>query len=99
MAQTGLPEWVLWVQALGPTAMSAVTALVAGTVALIAYRQWRTAQDNLVLSLFDRRYTVYLTAKKGVEAIIRDGYPKESEPIWLIAEARGEAEFLFGDEI
>jgi hypothetical protein len=36
-----------------------VTAIIAALVAVIAWLQWRTAQEKVLLDLFDRRFAVY----------------------------------------
>lgn len=47
------PHWITVVQGLGPTVVSVVIGLVA---AGLAYRQWKTAHQKLVVDMFDRRF-------------------------------------------
>ncbi len=55
--QLNVPEWMQWLQALGPTISSVVIGSIA---AYVAWRQWRTAQDKIQLDLFDRRFALFL---------------------------------------
>src|SRR5688500_5831515 len=92
------PEWALWMQAIGPTSVSVVTAVVAIAVGVIAYRQWTTAQRKLVLDLFDRPYSIYERVKSGVDLVIRDA-GVENDAIQKVASVRYEARFVFGAEV
>jgi hypothetical protein len=56
MKTSQLPLWVLYVQALAPTFVAIVAALIAGYIAL---RQWWTAHDRLSFDLFEKRFAVY----------------------------------------
>lgn len=87
-----LPEVVIWVQALGPTA-------IAVAVALVAFRQWRTAQHKLVLDLFERRYSIYSRVMSGVADVIRDGDVRNNDSLRKVATVRDEAQFVFGKEV
>jgi len=62
MSNTGssLPIWLVYVQALGPPFVAFVFGAVA---AMIAWRQWKTANDKLRLDLFDRRWKVFDAVK------------------------------------
>lgn len=92
-----LPEWVQWLQAIGPTATSIVTALVAVGVAWVAYQQWVTAKRKLAFDLFERRYSIYDRAMAGVYQAIRDGDVRNA--IRQVALVRSEASFVFGPEV
>jgi len=94
-----LPDWALWVQAMGPTAVSGVTTMVAIGVAIVAYRQWRVSKEKLALDLFERRLAIYFSAKAGVDKVIRDGDVRSNDGIKDIVIAQAEAQFLFGDEV
>lgn len=102
----GLPTWALWLQAIGPGSASIVTALVAVAVWIVAYRQWRTAREKLVLDLFDRRFDFYVNAKEAIEQLLGD--PQGSigvrsdrglEPIKSMYRLRLEGQFLFGEDV
>ncbi len=72
--------------------------VVAGSVAVIGYRQWRTAHLRVMLDLFDRRKAVYLAAKR---ALVHTRAEANATPeAWEeLRKAQLEAEFLFGPEI
>lgn len=54
-----IPSWIQIIGALGPLLTASTTLIVGMAVALIAYRQWKTANDKMVLDLFDRRLEIY----------------------------------------
>jgi hypothetical protein len=60
------PHWTAYLSAL-------LTPTVAILGALIAYRQWRLAQNKLKLDLFDRRYRVYEAARSFLASIMTSG--------------------------
>ena len=80
----------------------AVTAVTAGTaifVALVAYFQWRTAENKTVLDLFEERYAIYDAVRKAVAHMLRDlnGFGPQDEQTFLTAKHR--AYFYFGDDV
>jgi len=94
-----LPDWVYWVQALGPTLAAIAIGIFA---ALIAWGQWRTARDKLKWELFERRLNVYLATVKLVEA--SNHYTNQTGRIIEVdfgefSEAIRGAEFLFDGKI
>jgi hypothetical protein len=48
------------------------TLILAGIGAYIAWRQWRTAQDRLILDLFERRFQVFQDLTRTVSATFAD---------------------------
>jgi len=58
-----LPYWIQSIQALGPTVVAIIAALIAGYIAWrqwrTAHRQWRTAHDQLSFDLYEKRFAVY----------------------------------------
>ena len=94
-----LPEWLQYVQALGPT-------FVALAVAYVAFRQWRTAEanrkianDKLVLDLFDKRFAWYEALKRNLFRSL-DATDDEVRGAYLeITRLSEEAAFLFGDDV
>jgi hypothetical protein len=76
--------------------IAAVTAIF---VALVAFLQWRTAQQKAVLDLFERRHSIYETVRKAAEMIIRDsnGFD-EARQAEFVQAVRG-AYFFFGDDV
>ncbi|WP_105437685.1 hypothetical protein [Neorhizobium sp. T25_13] len=84
-----VPTWIQIVQALATPAV----AIAAGA---IAYRQWRTAHEKVVLDLFEKRFEVFMGVREivsrgGKRTLLRDqGLPNE-----LLARGR----FLFGRDV
>jgi hypothetical protein len=78
---------------------SYVTAFVAVLVAIISYRQWRTAHDRLRLDLYNRRLELYLTVL-SIEHVLAGWSGTEAEQALLekFKRARHEARFLFPPE-
>jgi len=98
MSVQTLPNWALWVQALGPFSLSLVTAGVAIAVALISWRQWNVARAKLQLDLFEKRFGVFIDARKVLSQLAQRGELDRLEaglPNEVIARGR----FLFGPEV
>jgi len=92
MQQDQLPHWVQIVQALGPTFVTIVAALIAG---FIAYRQWKTAHDKLRLDLFDKRFAIY-RAYFHASAAALGRWPNREEVLSEFTSLKGQSNFLFG---
>jgi hypothetical protein len=96
LATSILPEWAQWIAALAPATSGVITAIIAIVVAVVSYRQWRTAQRKLQLDLFEKRFAVFMDARKVISELTQlgkvtdDGLPNE-----IIARAK----FLFGPEV
>ena len=56
MNTTCLPYWVHVIQAVGPSFVAVIAAVIAG---LIAFRQWQTARTRIKLDLFNERFEVF----------------------------------------
>jgi len=55
-----------------------VTTLVLGLIAAyIAWRQWRTAHDRLILDLFERRFQVFQELMPTVSAAVNKKLHRE----------------------
>jgi hypothetical protein len=87
-----LPSWVQYIQALGPTGIAIVAALIAG---YIAWRQWRTAHDKLSFDLYEKRFAVYEAVKSLINASTGGVIQKDLDEFY--DGIRG-AEFLFDGE-
>jgi phosphate/sulfate permease len=76
-----------------------IVAIVAAIFAwIIAYRQWKTAQNRLKLDLFDRRFAVYDTVKSFLIRITN--YEKiTGEEFQKFLIGINEAKWLLNDEI
>ena len=74
-----------------------MTPVVAVGAILIAYRQWRTAQNKLKLDLFDRRLAVYHQVKQ----FVRDTLRRDKTNDWDFTFLRETqtAKWLFGPEV
>lgn len=81
-------------------APATVTALVAVCVAVIAYRQWRTAQERLRFDLYNRRFDIYSRVLDFYhELLVWQGTPDQKAlqlPFW---KASREARFVFPVEV
>jgi hypothetical protein len=65
---------------------------------LIAYMQWRTAHQKVMLDLFDKRLRVYNLVGEAVRSVITSGEMKRSASATL-GEAMEVATFLYGNDI
>lgn len=75
-----------------------LTPLIAVVATYIAWQQWKTNEQKLVLDRYDRRLKVYEEVRKILSIILRDakaGY----EDLLEFRTAVSEADFLFGPEI
>lgn len=80
------------------TGVALVTALVGVLGAMIAYFQWRTAHQRVVLDLFDRRLRVF----EDIENAVRNVFSttRVSNETWsLLVGAKSRARFLFGKDV
>lgn len=79
-----------------------LSALLTPTVAIfgfvIAYRQWRTAQNKLKFDLFDRRFSVYEAVEKLLASIMANGKAKD-EDIFRFLVATKEAKWLLNVDV
>lgn len=80
------PHWTAYLSAL-------LTPIVAVLGSLIAYRQWRLAQNKLKLDLFDRRFSVYEAARNLLSSIMTSGKAKDEEVFKFMVATR-EAKWL-----
>ena len=76
-----------------------IPAVTAIFVLLVAFLQWRTAQQKAVLDLFERRHSIYETVRKAVETIVRDSNGFDQAREAELAQAVGRAYFFFGDDV
>lgn len=60
------PDWSSVVSSL-------LVPVIAVLGAVIAYRQWRVAQNKLKLDLFDRRFAIFDAARKLIASILASG--------------------------
>ena len=90
-AQQPLPEWMQYVQALGPMVVAVVVGLFAG---YIAWRQWETAKHRLRFDLYEKRFAVYSAIKELLNKVVLHGQMTINDIGDFHQNIRG-AEFLF----
>jgi hypothetical protein len=82
------------------TLIAALGVVIAGFGALIAYFQWRTAHQRVVLDLFERRLAVFREIEEAAKAALNDLGKQKLEPAFLsYVRAEANARFLFGEEV
>jgi hypothetical protein len=89
-----LPEWALWIQALG---LPIVGAAIAFAGVWIARQQNKLADINLQNVLYDRRYKVYEAARNFLAATQVGGLPLQK--YFDFVSATHEAVFLFKPDV
>jgi len=88
-----VPAWIQVLQAL-------LTPAIAIAVGVVAFMNWRTAHQKVMLDLFDRRVRIYeatIDAALGYINVVED--MNGSKALSVLKKAHTEARFLFGDEI
>lgn len=89
-----VPLWIQTLQALA-------TPVVGVGVAVVAYMQWRTAHQKIILDLFDRRMSLYDEVVNSVTDYF--GGPENTavytDTIQRLYHVRSKARFLFGSEV
>jgi len=86
-----LSVWAQWGQLIA-------TGGIAVFAAFIAYRQWRTAHQRVVLDLFERRMAIYDAARAVIGEIVREGAAEEGV-FFRYVQATDRLPLLFGDEV
>jgi len=76
----------------------AMTPLIAIIATYIAYQQWNTNKQKLILDRYDRRLKVYEEVVQILSIIIQTARPN-FEDLIKFRRAVSEADFLFGPEI
>lgn len=66
-------------------------------MALIAFRQWRTAHDKLIVDLFDRRFKVYSLLEEAA-ALFEIGRGRDENAKIKARDGFLQAKFLFDEE-
>jgi hypothetical protein len=75
------PHWTTYLSAL-------LTPTVAILGSVIAYRQWRTAQNKLKLELFERRFAVFSAATSFLASIMGSGKATDAELFKFLSATR-----------
>lgn len=82
------------------TLIAAFGVVIAGFGALIAYFQWRTTHQRVVLDLFERRVAVFQEIENAAKAMLNAVTRKEIDSaFWSFVRAEANARFLFGAEV
>jgi hypothetical protein len=74
-----------------------IAVLIAFGVLLVGYAQWRTANQRVVLDLFEKRTKAYGRLESAIVNVMREG-AVDNETFQEFATARAEARFLFGSD-
>jgi hypothetical protein len=77
---------------------SIATLFLSFAIVVIAWQQWRIADNKLRLDLFDRRYKVYDATRKFLAVIMREATFADSQLFEFYA-GTSDAEFLFGADV
>jgi hypothetical protein len=85
------PHWTTYLSAL-------MVPIVAVFGAIIAYRQWQTAQNKLKFDLFERRFAVYDAARTLLASIVTSGKATDKETFAFLSGTR-EAKWLLNADI
>ncbi len=72
------------------------TTIISGLVLIVAFMQWRTAHQKVLLDLFEKRLMVFEKVKKAVGHIVESEAAAANK---LLMEAFDAAAFLFGKEV
>lgn len=77
----------------------AIAAITAIFVALVAFLQWRTAQQKAVLDLFERRHAIYEIVRNAVSTIASNSNAFDQGREVEFMQAMERAYFFFGDDV
>jgi hypothetical protein len=75
-----------------------LTPLIAVVAAYIAWQQWKTNRQKLVMDRYDRRLRIYEEVRKILSIILRDA-KASTDDLLKFRTSVSEADFLFGPEI
>lgn len=73
-------------------------SLIAAVAALIAYLQWVTAHQKVVVELFDRRRKAFELVEEALRPVFREG-EVSLEALQKLFTAKSECRFLFGNDV
>jgi hypothetical protein len=75
-----------------------LTPVIAVVATYIAYQQWQTNQQKLILDRYDRRLRIYEEVRRILSIILRDANAS-TDDLLKFRTSVSEADFLFGPEI
>jgi hypothetical protein len=87
----------MWFQ-IAKISQALLTPLIAVVATYIAWQQWRTNRQKLVLDRYDRRLRIYEQVQRILGLIVRDAKASYDDLLQFRI-AVSEADFLFGSEI
>jgi hypothetical protein len=76
-----------------------IAAVTAVFVAVVAYLQWRTAQQKAVLDLFEQRHAIYEIVRKAVSTMASNSNEFDQRRETEFMQAMERAYFFFGDDV
>jgi hypothetical protein len=76
-----------------------LTPAIAILAGVIAFFQWRTGHQKMVIDLFDRRMKIYTDCRNVLQPIVRSPSATTNENGIEFIKASADAEFLFGDKV
>lgn len=76
-----------------------VAAITAVFVAIVAFLQWRTAQQKAVLDLFERREAIYQVVRKAVTTMESNSAAFDPSREVEFLQAMERAYFFFGNDV
>ena len=88
----------MYVDQIADISKALLTPLIAVVATYIAWQQWQTNRQKLVLERYDRRLRVYEEVRKILSIIFRDA-KASYEDLLKFRTSVSEADFLFGPEI
>lgn len=86
------PAWIQTLQAL-------LTPVIAFAVGIIAYMQWKTAHEKVMLDLFERRLRVVERVREFQGLMEQKGLRQDMIDLVKFHQVRHDAQFLFGPEV
>lgn len=75
------------------------TTIISSLVLLVAFLQWRTAHQKVLLDLFDRRIALFNQIMETQRRVMREADGLAGHDIDHLHDLRAKANFLFGSEI
>ncbi|MBS0536946.1 MAG: hypothetical protein JSR72_23045 [Proteobacteria bacterium] len=80
------------------TIVSIASVTVAIVVALVQYAQWRTANQKVVVDLYDRRLRIFQQLEGAIAPVMREA-EVNADAFQNFAIGQAESRFLFGDDV
>lgn len=81
------------------TAQWIIAAITAFFVAMVAFLQWRTAQQKAVLDLFERRHAIYEIVRNAVATMASNSNSFDQGREVEFMQAMERTYFFFGDDV